>query len=209
MANIGFCKPYIAKYTVGDDGTVSYSGGKKMAKGTSLSFSPETSDDNVLYGDNGPAESDKEFGGGTLEVGITELALEDAGLLLGLTVEDVTLDGEETASGTRVRFGGDTEIPYIGLGAIVTKKVNGKAKHRAVIFPKTQFAYPGDDYETKGESITWKTPALSASVMRDDTAAANWREWAEFDTEANAEKYIKQWLNITESSGGGTEPPAA
>lgn len=197
MANIGYCKPYIAKYNVAEDGTVSYSDGRKMAKGVSLSFEPETSDDNILYGDNGPAESDKEFGGGTLEMGVTELTLADAALLLGLTVESITLDGEETPSGTSIKFGGDTEIPYIGTGSIVTKKVNGKARHRAVIFPKVQFAYPGDDYETKGETITWKTPELSATVMRDDTAAANWREWAEFDSEAAAEKYIMQQLGIT------------
>lgn len=193
MARVGLSKPYVALYNYGEDGAASYSGGVQFDRAVNTSFSPDSSEDNILYGDNGPAESDKTFGGGTLTVGTTELPLDVAAVLFGLTVEEVTV-GE--ATGRKIAFGGSASIPYVGYGVVVKKSVNNVPKFMAVVFRKVQFAYPGDDYETQGKTISWKTPSLTASVMRDDTAAQNWRDWVEFDTEAAAEAYIKQELGV-------------
>ena len=199
MANVGLSKPYIAKYNIGADGNVTYSNGMKLEKAVKTTFTPDTSEDNVLYGDNGPAESDKQFAGGTLTVDTTDLPLDAAALMYGMTEENVKFDGSETAVGKRISFGGSAAIPYMGYGVINKKIINNMPKFMAVIYKKVQFAYPGDDYETQGKTISWKTPSLSATVMRDDTEKADWRDWVIFDSEANAEKYIKQVLNITDT----------
>ncbi len=196
MANVGLSRPYIALYH-NDNGAVSYSKGRRLAKAVTTSYTPDTSDNNELYGDNGPAESDKQFSGGTLNTGITELSVEDAALMYGLEVTDVTLPGDEAPSGKEISFGGDSDIPYLGYGVIDKKIIDGKTKFMAVLFTKTQFNYPGDDYETQGKTINWKTPSLTATVMRDDTPTADWRKWAIFDTEEQAAKYLEQRLNIT------------
>ena len=56
MAKIGLSKPYFAKYSNTGE-TVTYSGGALMGKAVELSIELEGADDNILYADNGPAES--------------------------------------------------------------------------------------------------------------------------------------------------------
>ena len=51
--------------------------------------------------------------------------------------------------------------------------------------------------ETQGKSISWQTPELTASIMRDDSANRCWKKIATFSTEAQALAYIKNRLSIT------------
>lgn len=199
MARVGLSRPYVAKYAEDGSGKVSYSDGMRFAKAVSVGFSLDSSDDNPLYGDNGIAENSKEFTGGKLIVGITELDFDMAALIYGLEVEDITLAAADSPKGKKISFGADMEAPYIGFAVIAKKRVNGTDKYMAVIFKKTQFSLLSDDYETQGKTISWKTPSLEATVMRDDSNKHEWRIWAEFDTEAAAEAYIKQMFGITDT----------
>ena len=63
---------------------------------------------------------------------------------------------------------------------------------------KVMFSVPNDSATTQGESIEWQTPELSATIMRDDSTNHMWKREATFTTEAQAEAYIKNRLNITE-----------
>lgn len=65
MATIGLSKPYYALYQE-SGGTVTYSGGGLIGKATEMSLELEGADANILYADNGPAESDNQFAGGTV-----------------------------------------------------------------------------------------------------------------------------------------------
>ena len=66
MATIGVSNPHVAKY-VNTDGTVSYTDVTRLAKAVQFSAEISSGDgSNNLYADNGVAESDKSFEGGTM-----------------------------------------------------------------------------------------------------------------------------------------------
>ena len=91
----------------------------------------------------------------------------------------------------------DTQnTPYLGVGFIVKKKVDGAIKWRGIVLTKVMFSIPADAATTQGESIEWQVPELSATIMRDDSATHMWKREATFTTEAQAEAYIKDRLNI-------------
>ena len=197
MATIGVSKPYVAVYA-NADGVVTYSLGTRLALATEMSTTFETPSDNNLYADNGIAETDKEFAGGTLTLGVDDLDNAGAKLILGLKENTITV-GEESVK--ELVYDDDRVAPYLGFGCIVKKKKGGVNKWRAVVLPKIMFNIPEDAATTQGESIEWQTPSIEGTIMRDDTAKHAWKREATFDSEAAAEAYIKQVLNIT--VGGG------
>lgn len=188
MATIGVSKPHVAKY-VNTDGTVSYTDVTKLAK--AVQFSAEISSgegSNNLYADNGVAESDKSFVGGTMTITTDDLDQEGSALLLGLTPKSITVDSKEISE---LVYDDDAVAPYLGFGCIIKKKRNNAIKWRAVVFTKVMFAIPSDAATTQGETIEWQTSELEATIMRDDSAKHAWKREATFDTEADAEAYIK------------------
>ncbi len=194
MASIGVSKPYVAKYSDNGDGTVTYTGGVRLAKATEISASIETGDNNNLYADNGVAESDKSFAGGTLTVGVDDISQESSKVILGVKEGKITVNGEEV---TELIYDDDTVAPNLGFGCIIKKKKDNVDKWRAVVFTKIMFGIPEDAATTQGESIEWQTPSIEATIMRDDSAKHMWKREATFDSEAQAEAYIKMVLQIS------------
>lgn len=98
MATIGVSKPHVAKY-VNTDGTVSYTDVTKLAK--AVQFSAEISSgegSNNLYADNGVAESDKSFVGGTMTITTDDLDQEGSARFLGLRRRASRLTARKSAS---------------------------------------------------------------------------------------------------------------
>lgn len=191
MARIGLLKPRVAKYSASGT-TVTYSSGQILAKAISHSLTLNNADPVNLYADDGVAESVSGFSSGTLTLGVDELTMADAGLILGITPETVS-----TPSGTAITFDEDVLPPYLGYGIIVPKIRNNTMVYMAVLLTKIKFTVPGDSYKTKGETVEFTTPALTATVLRDDTAKHAWRKWAEFASEANADTWLNAQLSIT------------
>ena len=80
---------------------------------------------------------------------------------------------------------------------IVPKIRNNTKSWMAVLLTKIKFSIPGDSYTTKGETVEFGTPELTATVMRDDSAKHAWRKWAEFATESAANTWLNSQLSIT------------
>lgn len=197
MATIGLSKPYYAIYAEAG-GVVSYSAGAVMGKATEANISIETTEDNNLYGDNGLAETDRRFANGTLTLSTTDLSQEVSKAILGLTEQAITGIGGVTDTSVKELVYDDTQVtPYLGVGFIIKKKVNGAYKWRGVVLPKIMFSVPEDAATTQGESIEWQTPELTGAIMRDDSATHAWKKEATFTSEAQAEAYIKARLGIT------------
>lgn len=184
MATVGLSKPYYALYTASGN-TVTYSGFAALGKAVELSVDLDDATDNVLYADNGVAESVTAFSGGTLTITTDDLLLPAASDILGLTENTVS-----TPSGSEVIFKADDSAPYVGFGVIVKKVQSNVTKYMAVAFPKVQFSNPGVNAVTQGDTIDWQTPELTATIMRDDSADGVWQKWAMFDTEADAYTYL-------------------
>lgn len=196
MATIGLSKPYYAIYAEAG-GVVSYSDGAVMGKATEANISIETTEDNNLYGDNGLAETDRRFANGTLTLSTTDLSQEVSKAILGLTEQAITgIDGVTDTSVKELVYDDAQVTPYLGVGFIIKKKVNGAYKWRGVVLPKVMFSVPEDAATTQGESIEWQTPELTGAIMRDDSATHVWKKEATFTTEAQAESYIKARLGI-------------
>lgn len=200
MATIGLSKPYYAIYAA-TGSTVTYTNGAVMGKATEANIEIETTEDNNLYGDNSIAEADRSFAGGTLTLSTTDLSQEVSKAILGLAEQEITgIDGVTDTSVKELLYDDQQVTPYLGVGFIIKKKVNGLYKWRGVVLTKVMFSVPADAATTQGESIEWQTPELSATIMRDDTANHTWKREATFTSEAQAEAYIKARLGISEAA---------
>lgn len=198
MATIGLSKPYCAVYS--NTGTaVTYAEPETIGKAVELSVELDGGDDNILYADNGPAESAKQFSGGTLTITTDDLLPAAAAKILGLTLQTVTNEEIQTTSPKELVFGEAQVIPYVGFGAVVKKQQSNVVKYMGIVFPKVQFSNPGISAVTQGETIEWQTPELTATIMRDDTTAHNWCRYSLLDSEADAEAYVKQLLGYAKS----------
>lgn len=197
MAVIGLSKPYYGIYSATGN-AVSYANGAVMGKATEANIEIDTTEDNNLYADNGIAETDRSFAGGTLTLSTDDLSQEVTKAILGLTEQAITgIDGVTDTSVKELVYDDTQTTPYLGVGFIVKKKVGGAYKWRAVVLSKVMFSVPADAATTQGESIEWQVPELSATIMRDDSETHMWKREATFTTEAQAEAYIKARLNIT------------
>ena len=199
MATIGLSKPYYAVYA-NTSGTVSYSNGAVMGKATEANIEIETSEDNNLYADNAIAETDRQFTGGTLTLSTDDLSQEVSKAILGLTEQAVGAIDGITDEDVQELIYDDTQVtPYLGVGFIVKKVKNGVTAWRGIVLTKVMFSIPSDAATTQGESIEWQVPELTATIMRDDSATHMWKREATFTTEAQAEAYIKDRLDVTAS----------
>ena len=209
MAKIGLSKPYYAIYS-NTGTTVTYSNGGVIGKYTEFSLELEDGDNNILYADNGPAESDNSFAGGTATVTTDDLIAERMLAILGLKKEAITEPALSTKDAYWLVFDDDQDTPYIGLGGIIKKKINNATKYQAFILTKIQFTNPGLEAVTQGETIEWQTQELSATIMRSDEAKARWFMISnELDSEEDAEKIIKAHLNITDTPSRNTPAQGA
>jgi len=206
MATIGVSKPYYGKY-VNTDGTISYTGGAVFAKAVDFSATIESGDDNNLYADNGIAETDRSFGGGSISVTTDEISQAASAALLGIKAKTITVGTNPSV--TELVYDDDMTVPDLGFGIIIKKKVNGAYKYRAVFFHKIKFNIPEDAATTQGETIEWQTPTIEGTIMRDDSAKHGWKSEVTVDTEAEAEAYIKQKLGITPKAAPVTSSVAS
>lgn len=197
MATIGLSKPYYAVYSAAEN-VVTYANGAVMGKATEANIEINTSDNNNLYGDNAIAETDRQFTSGTLTLSTTDLSQEVSKAILGLKEETLDSITGVTDEGVSELIYDDTQaIPYLGVGFIVKKVVNGVTMWRGIVLTKVMFSIPSDAATTQGETITWQVPSLTATIMRDDSATRMWKREATFTTEAQAEAYIKDRLSIS------------
>ena len=216
MAIIGVSKPYYGIYNYNaEKNTVTYTQGGVMGKATEVNIEIETSEDNNLYGDNAIAETDRQFTGGTLTNSTTDLSQSVSRVILGLVEQVLESIPGITDVGVRELIYDDRQVtPYLGVGFIIKKMVNGITMWRSVILTKIMYSVPSDAATTQGETIEWQTPELTGTIMRDDTENHMWKREATFTTEAQAETYLKKRLGVgvnpdlgtlTVQSAAGTE----
>lgn len=180
MARIGLNNFRYGILTEAQDGTPSYAGAVKPAKAVSCSVAI-TNNDAKLYADDGLAESDTTFQSGTVTMGIDEDDITTMAALLGHTVND----GEMT------RNSNDT-APYVGLGRVVVKMVNGVYKYKVEFLYKVKFAEPSQEDTTKGDSVQFGTTSIEGTVAT--LANGKWSVAKTFSTQSDAISYLEGLL---------------
>lgn len=198
MALIGLSKPYIATY-VNNNGTVTYSARTVLGKYTNLDLSLNSADENVLYADNGPAESDSQFSGGTVTVTTDDLLAAAFKTALGLTESAIATTVVTTTPTPKwMVFDDSQNAPYFALGGVIKKKVNGAYKWVCFVLEKIKFRNPDLSVATQGETIEWQTPELEATILRSDASGHPWfRMSSELDSEEDAIAILEDYMTVT------------
>lgn len=205
MAKIGLNNFRYGILTEAADGTPSYGGAKKPAKAISCSVSI-TNNEATLYADDALAESDTSFQRGSVTIGIDDEDLETMAELLGHSV----------SNGAMVRNASDT-APYVGLGRIIVKMVNGVYQYKVEFLNKVKFSEPSQEDNTKGESLEFSTSEMEGIVAT--LANGDWSKTKTFLTKAEALAYLNGLLGgeasettytVTyDKNGGNGDTPAA
>ena len=188
MAKIGLNNFRYSKLTEGPDGAATYDGAKKPARAVSCKVSVSTSSAS-LYADDVLAESDTSFQNGTVTMGIDEEDSQTMADLLGHTLSE---------ENEMVRNANDV-APYVGLGRVVVKMVNGVRKYKAEFLCKVKFSEPSQDDKTKGENVEFTTSELEGTVST--LADGTWSKAKTFDTQAEAITYLEGLMKKTGASG--------
>lgn len=197
MAKIGLKNFRYGILAEAQDGTPTYGVGKKPGKAISCNVSI-SNNSAKLYADDVLAESDTTFQSGTVTIGLDE--------------DDITtqadLLGHEVVDGVIVRNSNDT-APYVGIGRIITKMVNGVYKYKVEFLNKVKFGEPSQSDQTKGESVEFGTVEIEGTV-----AALNNGDWSKaktFDSYSDAETYLEGLFSespvvytVTYNVNGGT-----
>lgn len=201
MATIGLSRPYFAIYS-NSGSVVTYSDGATIGKYTEMNLELEEGDANVLFADNAPAESDPTFSGGTVTISTDDLRPEAAIAILGMQQETLEATGITTEGAGWLVSNDNQNIPYVGLGGIIKKKVGGATRYVGFVYDKIQFRNPNRSAVTQGETIEWQVPELTAQIFRNDKPTHDWyRETTLLNTEEEAAIAVMQYLSITQTGG--------
>lgn len=186
MANFGLSSPFMAKLNVS---TGAYSGGFRCGKAINTDVTPNYQSAS-LYADNSLGEYVEEFVDADVNVGTDRLPAGAAEVLFGHTTDAES--GEETSSA-------NDSGNYVGYGFWVASMEDGVKSYIGIVIHKVKFSEGEEGFETKGDNITFQTPSLSgkATALDDGT----WRTKSKkFASIAEAESWVKEKLNITDTS---------
>lgn len=198
MATIGLSKPYFAVYSASGS-TVTYANGGLFGKATEMNIELNDGGNNILYADNGPAESDAQFSGGTVTITTDELSAAALTTALDMVEESISIT-DVTTTGAKWLINNDQQVvPYVGVGGVAKKMINsGEIKYVAVVLDKVKLRNIAQSFTTQGETIEWQTPSVTGDIFRSDKTTHDWRRISTpLDTEAEAEAAIKAYLSIT------------
>lgn len=189
MAQIGLTNLWYGLLTEAEDGTPSYAGAKSFGKAVSAKVDVSTNDA-TLYADDVLVESDKSF--------------QNAKVTLGVADDDMTIFAEilghkVAESGGEMVRSADDAAPWVGLGRVVTKMVNGKYVYKGEFLYKVRFAEPSQEDNTKGESVDFSTPEIEGTAAT--LANGQWSAAQVFDTKTAAVAWVKGKLA---AKAGGT-----
>ncbi len=184
MAKIGLTNLWWGKLTEAEDGTTTYDGAKSFGKAVSCKVDV-TNNDATLYAEDSLAESDKSFNSAKVTLGVADDDDTIFAPILGHTVSEAGTDG---TGGEMVRNANDA-APYIGLGRVITKMVNGVIKYKAEFMYKVKFGEPSQDDQTKGEKVDFKTTEIEGTAS--SLANGDWSAAKTFDTKDAAVSWVK------------------
>ena len=190
MAKIGLTNLWWGKLTESEDGAATYDGAKTFGKAVSCKVSV-TNNDATLYAEDALAESDKSFNSASVTLGVADDDDTIFAPILGHTVGG----GTKGEGGEMVRNANDV-APYIGLGRVITKMVNGAMKYKGEFLYKVKFSEPSQEDQTKGEKVDFKTPEIEGTAS--SLASGDWSAAQTFDTKDAAVTWVKGKLQATE-----------
>ena len=146
MARIGVRNLHVFPLTKDDPTGVTYGTAVKFPPLMKVTLTPKTVEGSI-FGDD--RQTDGNFGitGYDITIDTTDLTPEQISMLLG--------HKKDSKGGITVST--EDEAPYVGV-AFESKRSDGKNQY--VVLYKVKFSPLSEEFETKGENISYKTPSL-------------------------------------------------
>ena len=161
MATIGLDRLYFAPITEDADGVETYGTPERLAKAMTVEMEIEVLEAK-LYADDGPSEIVKEFGTGTITLGVDDIGVNAAEKLTCAQIDENRVIISQSEGGG---------LP-VALG-FRAKKSNGT--YRYYWLYRVIFGIPATNLTTKGEEITFSTPTIEGTILRRNKLDGNGR----------------------------------
>lgn len=187
MAYYGLKKPIVAKRTAAGTYDIPQGGLVQFARAIAFSVAPTFAEAALACDDDPHGEYEKEFVEADVTLGTDTVPVDVNEVLFGATVS-------ASASGTGaetnvVTYKKDDQANEVGTAVIGDEVLHGVKKWVAIFLPRVKYADPGEDFETKGSSITYKTPSITGKAYAETDGT--WRKRAVFGSEAEAVAWIE------------------
>lgn len=206
MAIIGCSYLRVAKYNYHQVGGVEYTDPAIIAKLVRIRIELENGNDNDFYADNGIDETDNQFAGGKFSMNTNDLTNEASETILGVTSESLeTIEGITDEGVKELIFDDDQVSPELGIGVVIKHKRRGETVWTGLIICRAMFQIPAEEAETQGKTISWQTPTLEGTIMRDDSEKHRWKRKATFTTESQAIAYVNARLGGNTGQGSSQQ----
>lgn len=172
---LGLKDLYYARITE-SEGAETYGTPKKLAEAITADLSVNNAEA-TLYADDALSETASEFTSGTLKLGVKDIEPKDRAELLGQTIDD---DG--------VLYAGDgDDAPYVAIG-FRAKKTGGR--YRYIWLLRVKFKELSESFETKGESIAFKTPEIEGTFSKSKNTGKWKSDYVGLPTDAVATRWF-------------------
>lgn len=137
-----------------------------------------------IYGDDALDEYVSEFKECPIDVEVTELSNAVASAVTGAKI-----DTGVSGSDKDLHFNSADEAPYGGMAFYVKKMVHKKVVYQGIYYPKLKATMQGEEYSTKGDSITLAGGKLH--FLASTCAMGDWKVKSEnLTTEVAAKAWV-------------------
>ena len=192
MAYYGLKKPIVAKRTAAGTYDIPQGGLVQFARAIAFSVAPTFAEAALACDDDPHGEYEKEFVEADVTLGTDTVPVDVNEVLFGATAS-------ASASGTGaevnvVTYKKDDQANEVGTAVIGDEVLHGVKKWVAVFLPRVKYADPGENFETKGSAITYKTPSITGKAYAE--ADGTWRKRAVFGSEAEAVGWIEACFGV-------------
>ncbi len=187
MAFVGFLNPYIASLV--DEEKKIYKDLFMCGEAMRVNVTPNYNEAK-LYCNNRMKEYVKEFKDGSITLGTDHLPVEASKVCFGHDVID---------NDSEIVYKTNDMANYVGVGFFADEMLNGRKRYVATVLYKVKFGEAADEYSTKGENIEFKTPSIDGVIA--GIKNNEWKRVKIFDTEADADKWLRGILGGSTSDG--------
>ena len=182
MAQYKACSPMIMPILSETNSATEYGSGEYVDRLMRVKVSPEY-DTPTVYADDGIAEQMHLFKNAGVELGTTTIPRRVEPIIFGNTYDETkqSVSDKEDDTGS-----------FCGFAFFVCERIEGKDVYVVHFLKKVRFKMPADEFETKGETINFKTPVITGTAYADKTG--EWRDRKICQTAAEARHYIYDTL---------------
>ena len=187
MATIGLKSVYIALITENSSGEETYGTPELLANAMKADININYIE-GKLPADDKIYQEDKEFNGGTITLGLADIAAAMAAKLLGSKLDDndILVDSGED----------EENAPFVAIGF---KALRRKGKYEYDWLYRVRFSKSNEAYQTKGDGFNYNTPTIEGKIYARNKALSNgdhpWRSKVVEGESNDSATAITDWFN--------------